>query len=479
MGSSGSDLVGVLDPPQEISRQSEVVHQEQKAIHEAYQSMFRHRTQSVGLRPSRSWGGSQFEHMQDLVAVAEAEEGEEKREDEGSASSQQQPLSIPLSAQEVQGQTGMSPPPYLPPSLSMDFAVTFRRRNRNRKGRKASERHHRVQQTGAGKHTAEECGMEMVVDEGDSSSESNSSEEDMHSTTSSTSSCSESNEEEEEHATQSVIVGGDKQDKLRSTRSMESSLQDDLEPLEVGSVVANRQLSLRGRPRRKSPMQSLASSSSATFKAQSGESRHQASPPLRARSMSGSVRRHVAPVGDFVLQIGGTSMRHAFTLISPDTPQLEIPSSAECSGSDSEASSVDGGHPDAPCSPPQSVLSLSATSPSQADPCASTSLPHRSKPVILVHCAQGVSRSVAVVMAFLMQYRNMSLIDAFNTIKKSRPFIMPNHGFVEQLRCFEASLRSGVPLIPRPRFSMTDVSSSRRATSAASSLTPPSSSQCR
>ena len=150
MGSSGSDLVGVLDPPQEISRQSEVVHQEQKAIHEAYQSMFRHRTQSVGLRPSRSWGGSQFEHMQDLVAVAEAEEGEEKREDEGSASSQQQPLSIPLSAQEVQGQTGMSPPPYLPPSLSMDFAVTFRRRNRNRKGRKASERHHRVQQTGSG-----------------------------------------------------------------------------------------------------------------------------------------------------------------------------------------------------------------------------------------------------------------------------------------------------------------------------------------
>jgi protein-tyrosine phosphatase len=60
---------------------------------------------------------------------------------------------------------------------------------------------------------------------------------------------------------------------------------------------------------------------------------------------------------------------------------------------------------------------------------------------ILVHCYQGRSRCVAIVIAYLMKYLNYSLDNALNAIRQVRPSAQPNTGFMKQLRDFESSLR--------------------------------------
>lgn len=52
---------------------------------------------------------------------------------------------------------------------------------------------------------------------------------------------------------------------------------------------------------------------------------------------------------------------------------------------------------------------------------------------ILVHCQQGISRSPTVVAAYLMKSDRRHPNDAIGTIKKRRPIIDPNPGFLEQL----------------------------------------------
>jgi atypical dual specificity phosphatase len=56
---------------------------------------------------------------------------------------------------------------------------------------------------------------------------------------------------------------------------------------------------------------------------------------------------------------------------------------------------------------------------------------------VFVHCGAGVSRSVSVVIAYLIKYNNMKYDQAFNLIKSIRWFIKPNSGFVEQLKQYE------------------------------------------
>ncbi|KAJ1568797.1 hypothetical protein HK096_005274 [Nowakowskiella sp. JEL0078] len=51
----------------------------------------------------------------------------------------------------------------------------------------------------------------------------------------------------------------------------------------------------------------------------------------------------------------------------------------------------------------------------------------------LVHCQAGVSRSVTIVLAYLITQRNMLLDDAFNMILTVRPQAMPIPNFAEQL----------------------------------------------
>ncbi|PFH45886.1 hypothetical protein AMATHDRAFT_43913 [Amanita thiersii Skay4041] len=59
---------------------------------------------------------------------------------------------------------------------------------------------------------------------------------------------------------------------------------------------------------------------------------------------------------------------------------------------------------------------------------------------ILVHCAAGVSRSPMVVAAYLMKRRGMSLRAALGQIIRVRPQILPNVGFLQQLKEMEMEL---------------------------------------
>lgn len=58
---------------------------------------------------------------------------------------------------------------------------------------------------------------------------------------------------------------------------------------------------------------------------------------------------------------------------------------------------------------------------------------------VFVHCAMGVSRSGALVLAYLMIYQGLLLADAIVAVRLSRD-IGPNSGFLEQLRELELSL---------------------------------------
>lgn len=60
---------------------------------------------------------------------------------------------------------------------------------------------------------------------------------------------------------------------------------------------------------------------------------------------------------------------------------------------------------------------------------------------VLLHCCAGVSRSAALCLAYLMKYRDMSLMDAHTLLRACRPIIRPNSGFWEQLIDYERSLR--------------------------------------
>eukprot|EP00435_Cladocopium_sp_Y103_P037715 s1449_g10.t1 len=58
---------------------------------------------------------------------------------------------------------------------------------------------------------------------------------------------------------------------------------------------------------------------------------------------------------------------------------------------------------------------------------------------ILIHCREGVSRSVAVVVAYLMRFQNFSLDSALELLRERRNSLcQPNASFMRQLRSFEA-----------------------------------------
>ncbi|KAI5415965.1 dual specificity protein phosphatase 1 [Lathyrus oleraceus] len=60
---------------------------------------------------------------------------------------------------------------------------------------------------------------------------------------------------------------------------------------------------------------------------------------------------------------------------------------------------------------------------------------------VLVHCYAGRSRSVTIIVAYLMKYRGMSLSEALQHVKNKRPKAAPNRGFIRQLEDFEKSLQ--------------------------------------
>jgi dual specificity phosphatase 12 len=59
------------------------------------------------------------------------------------------------------------------------------------------------------------------------------------------------------------------------------------------------------------------------------------------------------------------------------------------------------------------------------------------EPRVLVHCLQGISRSGAVVVAYLMKSLDLEHADAVKLARKYRPVITINSGFEEQLGLWE------------------------------------------
>lgn len=60
----------------------------------------------------------------------------------------------------------------------------------------------------------------------------------------------------------------------------------------------------------------------------------------------------------------------------------------------------------------------------------------------LVHCFVGKSRSVTIVVAYLMKKHGMSLSQALEHVKSRRPQAAPNSGFILQLQNFEKALQA-------------------------------------
>ena len=60
---------------------------------------------------------------------------------------------------------------------------------------------------------------------------------------------------------------------------------------------------------------------------------------------------------------------------------------------------------------------------------------------VLVHCMRGRSRSVSIVIAYLMEYHDYSYIDAREYIHQLRPSIGPHEGLQLQLQAFDTFLR--------------------------------------
>ncbi|KAM5536132.1 hypothetical protein V8D89_010231 [Ganoderma adspersum] len=61
---------------------------------------------------------------------------------------------------------------------------------------------------------------------------------------------------------------------------------------------------------------------------------------------------------------------------------------------------------------------------------------------VLVHCQAGMSRSVAIVTAYLMVTQALDAEDALEVVRKARPDVQPNEGFMRQLEIFhQASFR--------------------------------------
>ncbi len=62
---------------------------------------------------------------------------------------------------------------------------------------------------------------------------------------------------------------------------------------------------------------------------------------------------------------------------------------------------------------------------------------------VLVHCMYGKSRSVAIVIAYLIKYKGMTCMEALEMVRLARNVAHPNDYFMKQLQDYEL-INSGV-----------------------------------
>ncbi|KAF8187711.1 protein-tyrosine phosphatase-like protein [Pholiota molesta] len=60
---------------------------------------------------------------------------------------------------------------------------------------------------------------------------------------------------------------------------------------------------------------------------------------------------------------------------------------------------------------------------------------------VLVHCQQGVSRSPAIVIAYLIRQHGMTFDAAYALVRRKRACVKPNSGFVRALQEYEVATR--------------------------------------
>ncbi|KAF0041713.1 hypothetical protein F2P81_005245 [Scophthalmus maximus] len=67
----------------------------------------------------------------------------------------------------------------------------------------------------------------------------------------------------------------------------------------------------------------------------------------------------------------------------------------------------------------------------------------------LVHCVAGVSRSVTLVVAYIMTVTGRGWVESLAAVRAARPCAGPNLGFLRQLEEFENAELTEIPEAPR------------------------------